>query len=42
MFSSECLPNRRAFLKAGAALAAGFSTLALAPNPPSPKTTTPG
>ena len=33
MLPSECLPNRRTFLKAGAALAAGFSGLALAPQP---------
>ena len=33
MFPSECLPNRRTFLKAGAALAAGISGLALAPEP---------
>jgi len=33
MFPSECLPNRRSFLKAGAALAAGLSGLALAPKP---------
>jgi hypothetical protein len=31
MFPSECLPNRRNFLKAGVALATGFSGLALMP-----------
>jgi hypothetical protein len=33
MFPSECLPNRRTFLKAGAALATGLSGFALDPEP---------
>ena len=33
MFPSECLPNRRNFLKAGIGLAAGISTLAITPEP---------
>jgi uncharacterized damage-inducible protein DinB len=33
MLPSECPPNRRTFLKAGAALAAGISSLSLLPEP---------
>jgi uncharacterized damage-inducible protein DinB len=33
MLQSECLPNRRSFLKAGAVLATGLSGLALLPQP---------
>ena len=33
MFPSECMPSRRNFLKASAALAAGFSGFALMPEP---------
>jgi hypothetical protein len=33
MLPSECLPSRRSFLKAGAALATGLSSFAIAPEP---------
>jgi hypothetical protein len=33
MFRTECLPNRRNFLKASIGLAAGISTFAIAPEP---------
>jgi hypothetical protein len=33
MLPSECLPNRRSFLKVGAAIATGFSAFSLLPEP---------
>jgi len=33
MFPTECLPNRRSFIKVGAALVTGISGLSLAPSP---------